>query len=279
MADSARLSRAQRMPSEGSGTSVVSLAGLVLGAVAVGTALWWIGGPPHLSSAWPDWERIGQIMTGSHLPYADVIEVAKGLGWLALAYLALTMALRVTGQALVGVTDGAAWARASLHMSDAVTIPVVRRIVDGAVAGALVLAVWLRAGPTTEAAASAGSLIVAVTAPAEPVPPREGRGPAPGEPISEDADRAGPADRSVSYTVVPGDNLWDISRRFYGDGTQYTVIFRANADHVMYRVRPGDSLWRIAESFLDDALRWTEIWDLNQGRGMGGGQWFTDPSL
>src|SRR3972149_9759806 len=198
MADSARLRRAQRMPSEGSGTSVVPLAGLVLGAVAVGTALWWIGGPPHLPSAWPDWERIGPILTGSHVPHADALAVAKAVGWLALAYLAVTLALRVTGQALVGVTDGAAWARASLHMRDAVTIPVAGGIVDGAVAGTLVLAVWVSAGPPAGAGGAGAPLarpaglppaprrgappgpaplIVGVRAPAEPVPTLEWPGP------------------------------------------------------------------------------------------------------
>jgi DNA-binding SARP family transcriptional activator len=302
------------MPSEGSGTSVLALAGLVLGAAAVGSALWWLGGPPHVPSAWPDWERINQIMTGSHVPYADVIDVAKGIGWLALAYLAVTLVLRVSGQAFVRLTDGAAWARAGLRLSDAVTIPVVSRVVDGALAGTLVLAVWFRAGPTTEVAASVGSSFVAVAAPAGPVPTLEWADAASAEPANEDVIRAGPGGRSVAYTVVPGDTLWAISRRFYGDGTLYTSIFRANegrvmtsgeaftnprlirpgwvldvplpgynvwdaGDHVMYRVRPGDSLWRIAESLLDDALRWTEIWELNQERDMGRGRRFTDPNL
>ena len=168
MSDTVRLRRAQQTPSEGSRTGVLALAGLILGAAVLGAVLWWLGGPPQVPSAWPDCERIGQIMTGSHLPYADVIYVAKGIGWLALAYLAATLVLRVTGQALVRLTDEAAWARASLRLSDAVTIPVVRRVVDGAVAGTLVLAVWLRAGPTTEVAASAGSSVVAMAAPADP---------------------------------------------------------------------------------------------------------------
>lgn len=31
-----------------------------------------------------------------------------------------------------------------------------------------------------------------------------------------------------SYTVVKGDCLWNIAKRFYGDGTKYTVIYNAN---------------------------------------------------
>ena len=33
-----------------------------------------------------------------------------------------------------------------------------------------------------------------------------------------------------SYTVVSGDCLWNIAKRFYGDGSKYTVIYNANAD-------------------------------------------------
>ncbi len=33
-----------------------------------------------------------------------------------------------------------------------------------------------------------------------------------------------------SYTVVSGDTLWGISKRFYGSGTKYHIIYNANAD-------------------------------------------------
>ncbi len=33
-----------------------------------------------------------------------------------------------------------------------------------------------------------------------------------------------------SYTVVSGDTLWGISRKFYGTGTKYGIIYAANAD-------------------------------------------------
>ena len=32
-----------------------------------------------------------------------------------------------------------------------------------------------------------------------------------------------------SYTVVSGDTLWAIAKRFYGSGTKYAVIYDANA--------------------------------------------------
>mgnify|MGYP003039031332 FL=1 len=33
-----------------------------------------------------------------------------------------------------------------------------------------------------------------------------------------------------TYTVVSGDTLWGISKKFYGTGTKYSVIYNANAD-------------------------------------------------
>jgi nucleoid-associated protein YgaU len=35
-----------------------------------------------------------------------------------------------------------------------------------------------------------------------------------------------------SYTVQPGNSLWVIARKAYGNGTQYTVIFGANKEHI-----------------------------------------------
>lgn len=35
---------------------------------------------------------------------------------------------------------------------------------------------------------------------------------------------------TVKYTVVKGDCLWNIAKRFYGDGSKYTVIYEANKD-------------------------------------------------
>ncbi len=35
-----------------------------------------------------------------------------------------------------------------------------------------------------------------------------------------------------SYTVVKGDCLWNIAKKFYGKGSQYTVIYNANKDKI-----------------------------------------------
>lgn len=36
----------------------------------------------------------------------------------------------------------------------------------------------------------------------------------------------------ASVTVEPGNSLWRIARRTYGDGTAYTLIFQANRAHI-----------------------------------------------
>lgn len=52
---------------------------------------------------------------------------------------------------------------------------------------------------------------------AEPILPVTGAGEAISSPIT-----------GVSYTVVPGDNLWDIAVRAYGDGFKWVEIAQAN---------------------------------------------------
>ncbi|HKS44191.1 MAG TPA: LysM peptidoglycan-binding domain-containing protein [Amycolatopsis sp.] len=45
-----------------------------------------------------------------------------------------------------------------------------------------------------------------------------------------------------TYTVVDGDTLWDIAKRFYGNGNLYPVIARANGIENPDIIRPGQVL-------------------------------------
>ena len=47
------------------------------------------------------------------------------------------------------------------------------------------------------------------------------------EPTRETVNSPAPA-ASQTYTVVRGDCLWNIAKRFYGNGSKYTVIYNAN---------------------------------------------------
>jgi nucleoid-associated protein YgaU len=52
-----------------------------------------------------------------------------------------------------------------------------------------------------------------------------------------------------TYTVQPGNNLWQISRRAYGIGTRYLIIYSANLGqiHDPERIYPGQ-VFRVPKS-------------------------------
>jgi nucleoid-associated protein YgaU len=52
-----------------------------------------------------------------------------------------------------------------------------------------------------------------------------------------------------SYTVQPGNNLWQISRRAYGVGTRYLIIYSANLSQIRdpERIYPGQ-VFRVPKS-------------------------------
>ncbi len=105
----------------------------------------------------------------------------------------------------------------------------------------------------------------------------------------------------TSYTVAPGDHLWALAERFYGDGYKWVEIARANnlsnpniivsgqelnmpslaqaegetvqtsvsegqieANQGVYEVQQGDHLWKIALDLYQDGFKWVEIWRANQ---------------
>jgi len=105
----------------------------------------------------------------------------------------------------------------------------------------------------------------------------------------------------IDYIVQPGDNLWKIAVKFYGDGIFWRQIFTDNADVIRhpdslhagqrlkiyltvgngmtgaaafngslsasgssYVVQPGDSLWGIAGKVYGKSARWREIYEANR---------------
>lgn len=41
-----------------------------------------------------------------------------------------------------------------------------------------------------------------------------------------------PKPANQTYTVVRGDCLWNIAKKYYGNGSKYTVIYNANRDKI-----------------------------------------------
>lgn len=46
--------------------------------------------------------------------------------------------------------------------------------------------------------------------------------------ISSTSSRTDPTPSAKTYTVVRGDCLWNIAKKFYGSGAKYTIIYNAN---------------------------------------------------
>ncbi|MDE6925501.1 MAG: LysM peptidoglycan-binding domain-containing protein, partial [Acetatifactor sp.] len=128
--------------------------------------------------------------------------------------------------------------------------------------------------------------------------------------MDNDADYDGRDEVSVSdpvtvidYVVQPGDSLWEIAGRFFGNGNYWRRIYQDNVDGIRnpnrlrvgqhliiymtvrngmtgmsamtwntsmsvsgnnYIVQPGDNLWRIAGKVYGKNERWREIYEANR---------------
>ncbi|HEY9786586.1 MAG TPA: LysM peptidoglycan-binding domain-containing protein [Candidatus Obscuribacterales bacterium] len=98
---------------------------------------------------------------------------------------------------------------------------------------------------------------------------------------------AQPTVEGGSYTIKPGDNLWDIAKEHLGDGSKWTSIYESNQSVLgsnpdlihpgtninlpdggalaqgKYVVQPGDNLWDIASKQLGDGQHWPDIYQQN----------------
>lgn len=54
----------------------------------------------------------------------------------------------------------------------------------------------------------------------------------PAAPVPAEADGAGAAGGARQYTLKAGDVLWNVAKKFYGSGAQYTKIYDANAQKI-----------------------------------------------
>jgi DNA-binding SARP family transcriptional activator len=212
---------------------------MIAACATVTVGLWSLTGPPTMLTSLPDWSHIRDVMTGSRLSDQDVITVTIGIAWVVVAYLLLSIVVRLA-LGLAGLLTGqAAWVRSGLRITAPLTLPIVRRVVDGALAGTILFSATFH----TPSAAFASP--AAITASVE-----------------------APLDRYVASFDGPAAPTTDIAPALSAETVPAT-----------YSVVRGDHLWGIAERFLGDGFRWVEIWKLNQQRTMSDGRAFVDPNL
>lgn len=264
----------------------LGLLGLVVGLAIGGTTLLAVAGPPRLPAELPNRVIIASTLNGSYLPPEAVAYVVTTAAWMIWGWLTLSLALRLIVLGAEVIAYGAAWVRALRLISDRVTLPVVRRLVDGAVVTVLVVNVMARAAPASAAPISSTAAVVSLSG-----------GDAPeSSPISPAQESSG---RTVRYTVQPGDTLWTISERFYGTGFEYGRLVHANAGRPMpdgsrftrtgviqagwtidvplpsqaieevdgrtyYVVEDEDTLRGVAARLLSDEAAWCQIFEANR---------------
>lgn len=301
LTDAPRGANGRHAPAADSGAERWPLAVMLGLSALMAGALWRISGPPSISV--PDLPALRSALAGTELADRDIITVATTLAWLILGYLGFTMTLRCLALAADRATQGARWARVALRLSHLITVPAVRRIVDGGVAGTLLVSSWM---PVSARAALAVDPAPVIAMRDLPVAQVEAG-------ATAERDEQVQATQFVAYTVQRGEDLWEIARRFYGDGTRYIDVFEANRDREMpggerltdprlvrsgwvlhlplpaerfeieggtitYEVVRGDHLWGISSRLLGDGFRWVEIWEANRHREMPGRP-FSDPNL
>jgi DNA-binding SARP family transcriptional activator/nucleoid-associated protein YgaU len=284
--------------------SYLGLIGMVVGVVLGAVALYATGGAPHLPAQLPSRNVVGETLHGSSLPLGVVVYILSTTAWSVWLWIVASLILRVAVLASDAVTHGAAWVATLRAVSDRVTLPIVRRAVDGALVTVFVVNVASR----TVSGAAAASLPAAATAHVTALHADAAVSP------SHAAPRNGQRLRDIGYIVQAGDTLWDIAQRFYGTGYEFPRLVAANVGRHMadgerftaagviqagwnlriplpsdtvsekngvhfYVVEEGDSLQGIAARFLGNEEKWKALFEVNRGVAQLNGHVLTDPDL
>jgi DNA-binding SARP family transcriptional activator len=276
--------------------------------VAIGVVLALTIGLPTLPGALPSFSDENQLDLLARSPtpaqLAAVVSVLEWAVWLLWAWLAGSLCLRVLVGLLERARRDAPWWRLLRRLSDVLTLPVVRRSVDAALAAALVVRV---AATTPVLADSASDIASQVTedAPSDESAPSDDEA----TPLPPDI-QLGPGD--VLYTVQPGDTLNSVAENFFGDPDEYPQIVVDNQDlpqpdgrtlaearqiftdyrlvirnprqvraehDAVYIVKKGDTLSGVALREFGDAGLWPKLFERNEGAELGDGHVLTNPNL
>ncbi len=285
-------------------TGYLGLIGLLLGLALGAVVLDLTAGPPHLPAHLPSWATIETTLRGSSLPLGIVAYVLGMAAWAVWLWIVGSLLLRATVLAIETMSRGAVWVHVLRTVSDRLTLPVVRRAVDGALVTVFVVNVVSRTIP--------GAAAASLPAPATPhvTTVRSHAVLA----TAATAPRDNPGSRDVTYTVQPGDTLWGIAERFYGTGEEFPRLVAANVGRQMgdgerftragviqpgwlldiplpsqtvteaggahyYVVEEGDTLQGIAARLLGNADRWPSLFATNRGTAEVDGRALTDPDV
>jgi 5'-nucleotidase / UDP-sugar diphosphatase len=87
----------------------------------------------------------------------------------------------------------------------------------------------------------------AISQPKPPAAPTQAKPPAPATtravaPVQQPKPAPQPGAEGRSYTIKPGDKLWNIAKDFYGDATKYQKILDANPGLNPDNMKPGTKI-------------------------------------
>jgi DNA-binding SARP family transcriptional activator/nucleoid-associated protein YgaU len=284
--------------------SYLGLIGMLVGVLLGAVALYATGGAPQLPAQLPNWKVVGATLYGSSLPLGVVAYILSTTAWAVWLWIVASLILRVAVLASDAVTHGAAWVATLRAVSDRVTLPIVRRAVDGALVTVFVVNIASR----TVSGAAAASLPAVSTPHVTAL--HSHAAPSPSHPDARSDQRH----RDITYTVQAGDTLWDIAQRFYGTGYEFPRLVAANVGRHMtnrerftaagviqtgwslriplpsqtvsemngahyYVVEEGDSLQGIAARLLGSEEKWKMLFEANRGAAQLDGHVLADPDL
>jgi len=285
------------------GPSYLGLAGLLVGLL-LGAVVLYATGPPRLPAQLPDWSVAGATLRGSSLPLPLLAYILSMTAWAVWLWIVGSLLLRVLVLAIDAMTHGAAWVADLRAVSDRVTLPIVRRAVDGALVAMVVVNVASR---TVSGAAAASPPIAS----SSHVTALRSHATVPG---SDTATRNAQRSQDDTYTVQAGDTLWAIAQRFYGTGYEFPRLVAANVGRPMmggerftaagviqtgwvlrvplpsqivsesngahyYMVEEGDTLQGIAARLLGNEEKWGMLFEANRSAAQLNGHVLTDPDL